>query len=301
MGAQIDMELQSITGSVIGIQFLAGLSRAMVYFIVASGLTLVFGVLRIINLAHGSFYMIAAFVVYTLLHMFGPGAFWATLLIAPLVIAILAFVIERTALRTIYDKEHILQVLLTLALVFIFEDGVKAIWGAEPVTISPPAILSGSIPLFSFPYPRYYLLVLVSGPIVAIGLWLLLKKTRLGKIARATAEDREMVGALGINEARVFGTVFVIGAFLSGLGGAVIAPIVRIGLGMDMEILIMGFMIVIIGGLGNVWGALLGAIILGEVEAFGILLYPKLSLVFAFIAMAIIMIVRPRGLLRSAW
>jgi branched-subunit amino acid ABC-type transport system permease component len=295
------MEFHSITLSALGIQFLAGLSRAMVYFIVASGLTLVFGVLRIINLAHGSFYMIGAFVAYTIISHFGSSAFWVVLLIAPLLIAFLALAIERGLLKTIYDKEHILQVLVTLALVFIFEDAVKAIWGAEPVTISAPAILSGSISIFGFPYPRYYLLVLFSGPIVAVGLWFLLNKTKIGIIARATAEDREMVGALGVNAALIFAAVFVIGAFLSGLGGVVIAPIVRIGLGMDMEILVMAFLIVIIGGLGNVWGVLLGAIIIGEVESFGILFWPELSLVFAFIAMAIIMIIRPTGLLKSVW
>jgi branched-subunit amino acid ABC-type transport system permease component len=245
--------------------------------------------------------MLGAFLVYTLIGYFGAIAFWPILILSPLVIAVIALIIERGLLRVIYHKEHILQVLLTLALVFIIEDMVKAIWGAEPLSVSPPEILSGSIPVFGFPYPRYYLVVLFSGPLVALGLWLLLNKTRLGIMARATAEDREMVGALGINEALIFAAVFVIGAFLSGLGGTIISPIVRIGLGMDMEILVMAFMIVIIGGLGNIWGALLGAIIIGEVEAFGILFWPQLSLVLAFIAMVIIMVIRPTGLLKSVW
>lgn len=295
------MEFEAISGSILGIQFLAGLSRAMLYFIVASGLTLVFGVLRIINLAHGSLYMIGAFLAYSLIRFFGPIAFWPTLILAPLGIVLLSILIERGVLRFIYDKEHILQVLTTLALVFIFEDMVKVIWGAEPVLISGPEILNGSIQIFGYPYPRYYLLVLLSGPLVALGLWLLLNKTRLGKISRAAAEDREMVSALGINANLIFAAVFAIGCFLSGFGGAIISPLVRIGLGMDMEILVMAFLIVIIGGLGNVWGALLASLIIGEVEAFGILFFSQFSLVFAFIAMVIIMIIKPEGLLKSVW
>jgi branched-chain amino acid transport system permease protein len=295
------MEFEAISGSILAIQFLTGLGRAMIYFIVASGLTLVFGVLRIINLAHGSFYMIGAFLAYSLILCLGPIAFWPILILAPLVVVLLSILIERGVLRIIYDKEHILQVLTTLALVFIFEDMVKVIWGAEPVVIAGPEILSGSIPIFGYSYPRYYLLVMISGPLVALGLWLLLNKTRLGKISRATAEDREMVSALGIDANLIFAAVFAIGCFLSGFGGAIIAPIVRIGLGMDMEILVMAFLIVIIGGLGNVWGALLASLIIGEIEAFGILFFSQFSLVFAFIAMVIIMIIKPAGLLKSVW
>jgi branched-chain amino acid transport system permease protein len=295
------MEFEAISGSILAIQFLTGLGRAMIYFIVASGLTLVFGVLRIINLAHGSFYMIGAFLAYSLILCLGPIAFWPILILAPLVVVLLSILIERGVLRIIYDKEHILQVLTTLALVFIFEDMVKVIWGAEPVVIAGPEILSGSIPIFGYSYPRYYLLVMISGPLVALGLWLLLNKTRLGKISRATAEDREMVSALGIDANLIFAAVFAIGCFLSGFGGAIIAPIVRIGLGMDMEILVMAFLIVIIGGLGNVWGALLASLIIGEIEAVGILFFSQFSLVFAFIAMVIIMIIKPAGLLKSVW
>jgi branched-chain amino acid transport system permease protein len=295
------MEFEAISGSILAIQFLTGLGRAMIYFIVASGLTLVFGVLRIINLAHGSFYMIGAFLAYSLILCLGPIAFWPILILAPLVVVLLSILIERGVLRIIYDKEHILQVLTTLALVFIFEDMVKVIWGAEPVVIAGPEILSGSIPIFGYSYPRYYLLVMISGPLVALGLWLLLNKTRLGKISRATAEDREMVSALGIDANLIFAAVFAIGCFLSGFGGAIIAPIVRIGLGMDMEILVMAFLIVIIGGLGNVWGALLASLSIGEIEAFGILFFSQFSLVFAFIAMVIIMIIKPAGLLKSVW
>lgn len=295
------MEFEAISGGMLAIQFLTGLGRAMIYFIVASGLTLVFGVLRIINLAHGSFYMIGAFLAYSLILYFGPMAFWPVLVLAPIVIVLLSIVIERGVLRIIYDKEHILQVLITLALVFIFEDMVKVLWGAEPVVIAGPEILRGSIPIFGYSYPRYYIVVMISGPLVALGLWLLLNKTRLGRISRATAEDREMVSALGIDANLIFAAVFAIGCFLSGFGGAIISPIVRIGLGMDMEILVMAFLIVIIGGLGNVWGALLASLIIGEVEAFGILFFSQFSLVFAFVAMVIIMIIKPAGLLKSVW
>lgn len=284
-------------------QFLVGLSRAMILFIVAAGLTLIFGVLKIINFAHGSLYMIGAFLAFNVWVLFGGGAtgFWMSLLLAPLGVAAISLLIERGMLRFLYGRVHLMQILLTFALVLIFADLVKLTWGAAYRSVSAPAIFIGSFSVFGLPFPRYNLFLLVIGPLVAIGLWLLMNKTRIGKIARAAATDREMVGAIGINVGLVFGVVFVIGGWLAGLGGALIAPTVAISLGMDITILIEVFLIVIIGGLGNIWGALCGALIFGLTHSFGVLFWPQFAIVFPFVAAAIVLIARPSGLLKSTW
>lgn len=295
--------LPTISLEALGIQFLVGLSRAMILFIVAAGLTLIFGVLKIINFAHGSLYMIGAFLAFSVWVLFGGGStgFWMSLLLAPLGVAAISLLMERGMLRFLYGRVHLMQILLTFALALIFKDLVKLIWGAAYRSVSAPDIFIGSFSVFGFPFPRYNLFLLIIGPLVAIGLWLLMNKTRIGKISRAAATDREMVGAIGINVGLVFGVVFVIGGWLAGLGGALIAPTVNIILGMDITILFGAFLIVIIGGLGNIWGALCGALVFGLTHSFGVLFWPQFAIVFPFVAAAIVLIARPSGLLKSNW
>ncbi len=284
-------------------QILVGLSRTTILFIVASGLSLILGVLRIPNVAHGSLYMIGAFTAFTVSKMVGGGAagFWLALVIAPLAVAVLSLVAERGVFSYLYEREHLMLLLLTFSFALIFGDLVKIIWGAEYRTLQLPEFFKGPIPVENFPIPVYNMFLLGVGPLVALGLWLLINKTRIGKISQAAAVDREMVGAVGINVNWVFAFVFMIGCFLAGLGGALVAPIVNITLGMDHSIIIEAFLIVIMGGLGNVWGALLGALIFGLTQSLGILIWPQFGIVFPYAAVVVVLLFRPRGLLKSTW
>lgn len=284
-------------------QVLVGLSRTTILFIVASGLSLILGVLRIPNIAHGSLYMIGAFLTYTFATLFGQSAlgFWLALIVAPLGVALISFLVERGLFCHLYEREHIMLLLFTFAFSLVIGDMVKLIWGSDYRNLTAPLFLQGSFSISGFPFPRYNLFLLMVGPLVAAGLWFLTNKTKIGKIARAAAVDREMVGAIGINVSWVFAAVFVIGCYLAGLGGALVAPTQNITQGMDHAIIIEAFLIVIIGGLGNIWGALLGALIFGLTDSIGILILPQFAIVFPYIAVVIVLVFRPKGLLKSTW
>ncbi len=284
-------------------QVLVGLSRTTILFIVASGLSLVLGVLRIPNIAHGSLYMIGAFLTYTFATLFGQSAlgFWLALIVAPLGVALISFLVERSLFCHLYEREHIMLLLFTFAFSLVIGDMVKLIWGSDYRSLTAPLFLQGSFSISGFPFPRYNLFLLIVGPLVAAGLWFLTNKTKIGKIARAAAVDREMVGAIGINVSWVFAAVFVIGCYLAGLGGALVAPTQNITQGMDHAIIIEAFLIVIIGGLGNIWGALLGALIFGLTDSIGILILPQFAIVFPYVAVVVVLVFRPKGLLKSTW
>ena len=266
-------------------QIFVGLSRTVILFIVPSGLTLILGVLRIPNIAHGSLYMIGAFMAFTISKVAGGGTlgFWLAMAGAPLGVALLSLVCERGLFQYLYEREHLMLLLLTFAFSLVFGDLVKLVWGGEYKSVPVPPVFQGFVPLFGgLPFPIYNLFLLILGPVVAIALWLLVNKTRIGKIARAAAVDREMVGAVGINVSWVFASVFVIGCLLAGLGGALVAPTVSVTLGMDATLIMEAFLIVIIGGLGNVWGALLGALIFGLTQSLGILVWPQFGIIFPY-------------------
>ncbi len=284
-------------------QVLVGLSRTTILFIVASGLSLVLGVLRIPNIAHGSLYMIGAFLTYTVATLFGQSAlgFWIALVIAPLGVALISFIVERGLFCHLYEREHMMLLLFTFAFSLVIGDMVKLVWGSDYRSLVAPLFLQGSFSLAGFPFPRYNLFLLIIGPLVAAGLWFLTNRTKIGKIARAAAVDREMVGAIGINVSWVFAAVFVIGCYLAGLGGALVAPTQNITQGMDHAIIIEAFLIVIIGGLGNIWGALLGALIFGLTDSIGILIWPQFAIVFPYVAVITVLLARPKGLLKSTW
>jgi branched-chain amino acid transport system permease protein len=294
---------QEFTAAALSSQLLVGLSLAMVLFIVTSGLSFILGVLRIPNVAHGSLYMIGAFSAFSISRLLGGGAvgFWLALLLAPLVVALVSFIAERTLFCHLYEREHLMLLLFTFALMLVLGDLVKMSWGATYRSTTAPAVLRGSVNLFGSPFPRYNLFLLFLGPLVAVGLWLFSNKTKIGKIARAAAVDREMVGAIGINVSWVFAFAFVFGCFLAGLGGALVAPTISITLGMDHDIIMEAFLIVTIGGLGNMWGALVGSLIFGLTQSFGILFLPQFAIVFPYAAVVIVLIWRPKGLLKSVW
>ncbi len=285
------------------IQFLVGLSRSMILFIVTVGLSFVLGVLRVPNIAHGSLYMIGAFAAFSVSTLLGGGSlgFWAALIVAPLIVAGISLIAERTLFRFLYKREHLMLLLFTFALSLILGDLVKVVWGAEYRSIIPPDALRGSVTMFGSPFPVYNLFIIAIGPIVAVGLWFFTNKTRIGKIARAAAVDMEMVGALGINVSWVFAFAFVLGCLLAGLGGALVAPTVSITLGMDHNIIIEAFLIVTIGGLGNMWGAMIGSLIFGISQAMGVLFWPQFAIIFPYAAVVIILIWKPKGMLKSVW
>jgi len=285
-------------------QIFVGLSRTTILFIVSSGMSLILGVLRIPNVAHGSLYMIGAFMAYSLSVLFGGGdlGFWMALIGAPLGVAIVSLVAERGIFQYLYEREHLMLLLLTFAFSLVFGDLVKIVWGTEYKSVPVPQMFQGFVNLFGgLPFPLYNVFLLVVGPIVAIALWLFVNKTKIGKIARAAAVDREMVGAVGINVSWVFAIVFVVGCFLAGLGGVLVAPTVSVTLGMDHTLIMEAFLIVIMGGLGNIWGALLGALIFGLAQSLGILVWSQFGIIFPYAAVIVVLLFRPTGLLKSTW
>jgi branched-chain amino acid transport system permease protein len=286
----------------LGSQLFVGLSRAMILFVVCSGLSFVLGVLRVPNIAHGSLYMIGAFSAYSITKIVaGPAGFWLALILAPLVVALVSLVAERALFCHLYQREHLMLLLFTFALSLILGDLVKIVWGAEYKSIMAPDVFNGSVSILSASIPRYNFFLLMVGPLVAVALLLFTNKTKMGKIARAAAVDREMVGAVGINVSWVFAFAFVLGCFLAGLGGALVAPTVSITLGMDHNLIIEAFLIVTIGGLGNMWGAMVGSLIFGLTQAFGVLFWPQFAIVFPYMAVVIVLIWRPTGMLKSVW
>jgi branched-subunit amino acid ABC-type transport system permease component len=293
----------AITLAAVGITFLVGLSRAMILFIVTSGLSFVLGVLRVPNVAHGSLYMIGAFAAHSIATVFGGGStgFWLALVIAPLVVALISLIAERSLFCHLYEREHLMLLLFTFALTLILGDLTKIVWGADYRSITAPAVLQGSVTIFGSPFPKYNLFLIISGPIVAIGLWLFSTKTKMGKIARAAAVDMEMVGAIGINVSWVFAFAFVLGCLLAGLGGALVSPTTSVALGMDHDIIIEAFLIVTIGGLGNMWGAMVGSLIFGITQSYGVLFWPQFAIVFPYVAVVIVLTWRPTGMLKSVW
>jgi branched-subunit amino acid ABC-type transport system permease component len=275
----------------------------MILFIVCAGLSFVLGVLRVPNLAHGSLYMIGAFSAYSISTLFGGGSasFWLALILAPFVVALVSLIAERTLFCHLYQREHLMLLLFTFALMLILDDLVKLTWGAKYYSVLAPSVLRGSTSVFGSSLPRYNLFLLIIGPLVAIGLWFFTSKTKIGKISRAAAVDREMVGVIGINVSWVFAAAFVIGCFLAGLGGALVVPTVSISLGMNHDIIIEAFLIVTIGGLGNIWGALVGSLIFGVTHSLGVLIWPQFAIVFPYATVVIVLLLRPRGLLKSVW
>ena len=297
------MEIAShITLASLGQQVLVGLSRTTILFIVSSGLSLILGVLRIPNVSHGSLYMIGAFFTYSVASFIGGQAgFWLALVLAPVAVGLLSLLVERGIFCHLYEREHLMLLLFTFSLMLVLGDLVKLTYGSDYRSLAAPPMLEGSFSMGGLPFPRYNLFLLIVGPLVAFGLWFLTNKTKIGKIARAAAVDREMVAAMGINVSWVFAFVFCIGCLLAGLGGALVAPTQNITQGMDHAIIMEAFLIVIIGGLGNIWGALVGAAIFGLTDSIGILIWPQFAIVFPYVAVVIVLLFRPKGLLKSTW
>jgi branched-chain amino acid transport system permease protein len=282
---------------------MSGLSTAMLLFLIASGLSLVFGVMRVINFAHGSFYMVGAYLAWQAMQWMHPGGegFWPAALFAAFGVAVLGAVVERLFFRSLYGREELYQLLFTYALVLILGDVAKFIWGVGQLSVSAPPILSGSVQIFGTTQPTYNLFLIAIGPAIAFAGWLVLNRTGVGRMVRAAQMDREMLDALGVNVGTIYTGMFVFSAFLAGLAGALVTPIQSIIPGMDVLIIVQAFIVVVIGGMGSLWGTFWGSVIYGQVFAFGILATQWIgvegfSLYAVYALMAVILILRPWGL-----
>jgi branched-subunit amino acid ABC-type transport system permease component len=276
-------------------QAVIGVSLAANLFLIASGLTIIFGLLRLINFAHASLYALGAYFCFSFAS--AMHSFWAGAALSVLLTAAVGAVMETGLLRRIYDRDHILQLLLTYAVILVVTDATKLGWGAFPLTVSPPPALSGSVELLGSAIPVYCFFLIGAGLAVGVGLALLLYRTKWGTIIRTAAYDREMTGALGVDVSRLYTVVFALGAGLGGLGGAVAAPMTTIVPDMGMLIIIDSFAVIVVGGVGSLAGAAVGSLIIGVWGAIGLLIVPQCAMVFTFVLMAAILLVRPWGLL----
>ena len=299
--------------SAVFIQLLNGLAAASSLFLVAAGLSLIFGVTRIVNFAHGSLYMLGIYTAYSLVKIFGGSiaGFWSGVLLAGLIVGVFGALVERLLLRRLYRAPELLQLLATFALVLIIRDFALWAWGPDDLLGPRAPDMGGAVAIAGHLFPQYDLFLIALGPVVLCLLWLLLTRTRWGTLVRAATEDREMAGALGVNQAWLFTSVFALGAFLAGLGGAIQIPREPAVLTMDLSILSDVFVVVVVGGMGSIPGAFLAAVIicvlkalcigLGDVCAFGIVIsFSKLTLVMEFIVMAVVLVIRPWGLFGRA-
>ncbi|MEP1216415.1 MAG: branched-chain amino acid ABC transporter permease [Marinobacter sp.] len=280
----------------IGAALLNSLDIGLLLFIIAVGLNIVFGVLNIINFAHGALYMLGAYLAFTLINIAGMP-FWAALLLAPIGVAILAVIIDRVLLRFIYSRDVADSLLLTFAILLIINESVRMIWGSGIHVVQPPDLLSGSVRLLGSSVATYSLFVIVIGLLLLAGLWYLFNRTRVGRIMRAAALDRDMAEALCINTRLVVTGVFAFGAWLAAVGGVMAAPMRALDPGMGDKIIIESFIVVVIGGLGSFPGALLGAIILGLIHGFGGRYLPEVNLLLPFVGMALVLLFKPHGIM----
>lgn len=292
-------------------QALNGLQLGVTLFLLAAGLTLVFGIMDVINLAHGSFYMVGAYLTAWLARE--TGSFVVGLAGAVVLTALLGLLVERLAVRRLYARDHLDQVLGTFGLLLLLDELVRLAFGPQPIFLDPPAALSGQVVILGVPYPAFRLAVLGTGVAAALGLWWLIARTRVGMWIRAGASNREMLGALGVDVGRLFALVFALGVGLAALAGGMAGPLYAVRLGMGEDILILTFVVIVVGGIGSVRGAFAGAVVVGLVDTLGRAFLPgllgsalersaadalgaSLATVAIYVLMAGVLALRPRGL-----
>jgi len=291
------------------IQLLNSFFYAAVLFLIAAGLSLIYGVMRIVNLAHGTLYALGAYVSawvvggavgHAASGTLGLAGLLLLLPVGAVAIAVVGAVIEPTLLRPLYRRPEEYHLLITFGLLMILEDAMKFLFGGTPLTAGSIMDHMGSIPIGRLLYPTYNLFVIAIGLIAALGLWWIIYRTRFGVILRATSQDRRMAAALGVNVSRVYVQAFAIGCFMAGLGGAVVVPAQAAVLGMGIEALILAFVVVVIGGLGSLEGALVGALIVGLVRTAGIQFFPEIELAVLYLIATAVLLIRPTGLFGRA-
>jgi branched-chain amino acid transport system permease protein len=265
----------------------------MIYFLLASGLTLTFGVLHVVNFAHGSFYMLGIFLCYAITRVFPFGI---SLLVIPICLALMGALAEFSLFRRIYKAEHVMQLLLSMGIIYIISDTIRIILGVAPKSVSMPSTFQGFYEIQGVVLPKYNIFIIVITILIALGMFLVLYRTKLGSIIRACTIDHEMTRCAGIDVSRVFLLVFAVGIGLAGLASATAAPIVTAILGMDMQMIVLAFCVVIIGGVGNIGGTLIAALIIGIAESLGILIVPQFAEVLIYVIVVVTLFIRPSGL-----
>ncbi|TCT12555.1 amino acid/amide ABC transporter membrane protein 1 (HAAT family) [Tepidamorphus gemmatus] len=293
-------------------QTLNGLQLGIFLFLVAAGLTLIFGIMGVINLAHGSLFMIGAYVAATVTRM--TGSFALGLLAALPATALAGILIEVIVIRRLYPRDHLDQVLATFGLILFINEAVTMVWGRTPLFLNVPPALSGSIEIIpGVPYPVYRIAIIVAGVLVALLMWLIIARTRIGMLIRAGSTNREMVGALGVDIALLYTALFAAGAVFAGFAGAMAGPLVSVQVGMGEQILILAFVVIVIGGIGSIRGALVGAVLVGVVDTLGRAFVPDMLKLFmppaeadgvgaglasmmVYLLMAVVLVMRPSGL-----
>jgi branched-chain amino acid transport system permease protein len=275
-------------------QLLNAAALSALLFLVSVGLSLVFGILRVVNFAHGVFYMLGAYVSFTAVAL--SGSFWLSLVVVPPVIGLLGSLLERSTLRFIYRRPPIYQLLLTFGLALILEEGVRVVYGPTAKPVDPPSILQGFVAAGGFAYPRYRLFLIVLGTVVGLGLWLILKRTRAGLVIRAVAQNSEMADCLGADVEMVRTLVFGFACALAGLGGVAAAPMTSAYLGMGISVIVDAFVVVVVGGLGSLGGSMAGSLIVGAAQTWGGFYLPETAMVIMYAVMGAILIFRPWGL-----
>lgn len=294
------------------LQVLNGIQLGVLLFLVAAGLTLIFGIMDFINIAHGALYMVGAYLAAALVA--ATGNFWIGLLLAMPAALLFGLILEMALFSRLYSRSHLDQVLATFGLVMIINEGVRMIWGSSPISVPTPELLSGSVPLFGIiQYPIYRFAIIIAGLAIALGLVILISRTRAGMLLRAGASNREMVSALGFNIKRLFTLVFALGAMLAGFAGAIVAPVLSVNPGMGESVLILAFVVIVIGGIGSIRGAFLAAILVGVVDTLGRSFGPillqwvlspsaasatgrTLAPMLVYLLMALVLTIRPTGL-----
>jgi len=277
------------------IQLTNGLVFSLLLFLMAAGLSLIFGLMEVVNLAHGTFYLIGGYVGLTIVSWLGN--FWLALLIAPLSVGALGLLLEITLLRRLYRRGHLDQVLFMFGVALIGADLMRWAWGAYVLTISTPPLLAGQVDVMGIAFPIYRLTMIALGLLIAGLLWLVIERTRIGAIVRAGVSDAQMVGGLGINVERVFAGVFAVGCGLAALSGVAAAPIVNLYPGLDFEILILAMVVVVVGGLGTLKGAFWGSLLIGMADTFGkSSQLAQFSSFVIFVIMGLVLLIKPTGL-----
>jgi branched-chain amino acid transport system permease protein len=276
-------------------QSLNALSQAALLFFLGVGLTLIFGIMRIVNFAHGSFYMLGAFIGYTTARF--TGSFWAGLVLGPLIAGAVGTAFETGVLRRLYRRDASAFLMVTFGLTLVLGEVIRLIWGVEALQLQMPEVFSGIVFLFDEPFPVYRLFLAAAGVVIAIAIWQFLERTRLGLLIRATSQNAEMVHALGVDVNLVRSAIFGIGCGLAALGGVLAAPLVTASLGMAANAIIDAFVIVIIGGMGSFLGSLLAAVLVAFVQVFGAYYFPDFALAAMYMLMLLVLVIRPGGLL----
>jgi branched-chain amino acid transport system permease protein len=288
-----------MTAQEIIMQILSGLSMGMGLFVVAAGLVFVFGSLKILNFAHGNLYMLGAYLSYTIISFATglEGRFWIALILAPVIVGLVGGAMELIAIRRTYGQHVLYQLLLTFGFIWIIDDVCKLAWGSAYYAIYPPSLLQGPIFIFGLGFPLYNIFVMFSGFFIFFAMYLFLSKTKWGAIIRAITTDRDMANTLGYNVPRIYTLMFMMGCYLGGFGGAILAPMGNITPGMGMHIILICFIITVMGGFGSLGGAMIAAIIIGLVQSFGIVFFPKAAVGLPYILLTITLILRPHGIM----